>query len=203
MKELILVAAMMGVLLVTAFANDENEIEDKRADFRKEQRAYFKENIKPKVDAQRNILEESISATDKKEIARLREEIIKQKLIENEFLFQARAAHIKGEEFNEGLETELQAQQIVIENLLDKAKIIANTYRPQIDDLLASVKDDLAENRPEMNGPKGDFSRGKNDQHRRGSNERGSFEPMNRGFGHNMHGDLGIVAFLLWDVNRG
>jgi hypothetical protein len=202
-KELILVAAMMGLLLATAFAHDENEITDQRAEFRKERHAYYMENIKPKVDAQRTVLEESISTNDKIEIARLREEIIKQKLIENEFMFEARALRIKGEAIDDGLESELQAQHIVIENLLDQAKVLANNYRPQIDDLLATVKTDINENKSEMNAPQRDFNRGQNNQFRKGPMDRDLFGPMDREFGLNQHHEFGIVAFLLWDVNRG
>ena len=202
-KELILVAAMMGLLLVTAFAHDENEITDQRAELRKERHAYYMENIKPKVDAQRTILEESISTNDKVEITRLREEIINQKLIENEFMFEARAIRIKGEAIDEGLKSELRAQHIVIENLIDQAKLVANKYRPQIDDLLAVIQEDRNENRPQTNAPKRSFDSRQNNQIQSGPFDPNSFDPMDGNFGLNQHHDFGIVAFLLWDVNRG
>ena len=83
-KEWTLLVAMILVLIATAFANDNDEINQQRAKQVKERIAYFKENIKPKIDAQRNKLEPSISADDKKEINRLRDELLKQRLLENE-----------------------------------------------------------------------------------------------------------------------
>jgi hypothetical protein len=198
-----LLVAMMGVLFATAFANDENEIAKNRADFMKERKAYFKENIKPKIDAQRTKLEASISEEDKNEIARLREEVMNQRLIQNEFVFEAHADRIKGKEVNEDLRLEIRAQHIVIENLLDKAKIIANKYRPEIDDLLEEVKVQRGELERPMRYHKGEFA------NRKGYGNRGSFDGhghegmMGRGPGHGTRGDFGIVTFLLWDVNRG
>ena len=118
LKKWTLLVAMMGVLLAAAFANDGNEINKNRADFIKERKAYFKENIKPIIDAQRNKLETLISIDDKKEIVRLREEIMKQRLIQNEFMSEARTSHIKGEEVNEDLWMEINAQRIVMKILL-------------------------------------------------------------------------------------
>lgn len=201
-KEWILVVAMMGVLFVTAFADDSTTNNDERAKFRKEQKAYFLENIKPKIDAQRNILEKSISADDQKEILRLREEIIKQLLFENEFIFEARALRIKGEEVGESLITEMQAQRIVIENLNDQAKIIANKYRPQIDNLLTEIK--TIHNPASPYGLPGmDFNKRNEFQGRRGQQDHEIQDLWGNGFGSGPRRDFGIVQFLLWDVNRG
>lgn len=223
-KEMILVAAMMGVLVATAFANDNNELRQRRSELMKERIAYFKENIKPKIDAQRNELESAISTEDKSEIARLRQEIIKQRLMENEFLFEAREARIKGEDFDEGLWQEIEAQKIVIENLRDQAKLIANKYRPEIDnlvsDLRAEISEEVFEQRPAANrrgqqyndgrrGPRNADGTGRGSGMRPGSRNGFGDGPGNfkgtgpQGFGPNIHGRLDIVSFLLWDVNRG
>ncbi|MCG8305990.1 MAG: hypothetical protein MI975_01275 [Cytophagales bacterium] len=202
-KKWTLLFAMIGVLLVTAFANDGNETAADRRDQFKERRAFFKENIKPKVDAKRNILEKSISDADKKEIVRLREELISQRLIENEFFFEARASRIKGEEVSEDLIDELKAQRIVIENLYDEAKLIANKYRPEIDDLLVELREDRKEWSEKMK-PEGRKFEGKRGQAgRRGPFGHEDFPPMGRRFGSGGEGRLNVVTFLLWDVNRG
>ena len=197
-----LLVAMMGVLLATAFASDGNEINKNRADFLKEQRAYFKEHIKPKMDAQRNKLEPSLSTEDKKEVARLREEITNQKLMQNEFMSEARVSHIKGEEIDEGLMEEIKAQRIFIENLYDEAKVIANKYRPEIDEFVATLKEEGKEWRGQMRLQQERFNnngyRGRNSEYgRRSFGERG------RGFGPEPRRELNLVTFLLWDVNRG
>lgn len=220
-KKWTLLVAMIGALLVTAFANDKDEIVKNREDQLKERIAFFKENIKPKVDAQRNKLEASISPEDKKEIERLRAEIIKQRLMENEFIFEARASRIKGEEFNEGLWQEIEAQRIVIENLQDQAKLIANKYRPEIDDLVADLRNDLREEHGNMyplrDGSGQGYGRGRrghgNAEGVKGRGYGQGIAPGNRpgfhkGFGPydydlGFNGRLDIVAFLLWDVNRG
>jgi hypothetical protein len=207
-----LLVAMMGVLFATVFANDKNESANNRAEFIKERKAYFKENIKPKIDAQRTKLEASISEEDKNEIARLRDQVIKQRLMQNQFMFEAHASRIKGEEFNEDLRTEIRAQHIVIENLFDEAKIIANKYRPEIDDLLKEIK-------PQRNGKGNPEGRNNGEfENRKGQGHHGSKGPgrgemmgrgpehggmMGRGPRHGGPGELGIAAFLLWDVNRG
>ncbi len=203
MKKWTLLVAMIGVLLVTAFANDKDETRKNRAEQYKERRAFFKENIKPKVDAQRTKLEASISQDDKKEIERLREEIISQRLLENEFFHEARAMRIKGEEVSEDLILELKAQRIVIENLNDEAKLIANKYRPEIDDLLAEIKNDREEWREGMRPDRAEF-RGRHG-YKDGKGYRSSEEihPMSRRFNHGSRQGLGLVTFLLWDVNRG
>lgn len=214
LKKWTLLVAMMGVLLATAFANGGNEVNKNRANFIKERKAYFLENIKPKIDAQRNKLEVSISAEDKKEISKLREEVIREKLLQNEFIFEMRSLQIKGEEIDEGLYDEIRAQRIVIENLYDKAKIIANNYRPEIDDLLAELSEEGKEWRGQMRGQKGEF-----EGHQRINGRKpmgsGSFGDMGIGMRHNSHGNpgrhfgpgsaggFGIATFLLWDVNRG
>ena len=231
LKKWTLLVAMMGVLLATAFANDGNEINKSRADFMKERRAYFIENIKPKIDAKRNILEASISVEDSKEIARLNKEIREQRLIQNEFMSEARVSQIKGEEIDDGIVDEIRAQRIVIENLYDKAKIIANNYRPEIDDLLAELREEGQEWQGQMRPGQGEFygrqqfngrrgmgpqfsetngpgygsmgpqSSGQNGQ---GYGSRGrSFGHMGAGFGPGSQGGFGIVTFLLWDVNHG
>lgn len=207
-KKWTLLVAMIGALLVTAFANDKDEIEKKREDEFRKRRAYFTENIKPKVDALRNKLETSITAEDKNEIERLREEIINQRLIENQFFFEARALRIKGEEVSEDLILELKAQRIVIENLYDEAKLIANNYRPEIDDLVAELKDDREEWSGKRDGMRGEH-RGRGEfKGKRGPHGPEGFSPSGIGFGHGDfdHGsrrDLGLVTFLLWDVDRG
>lgn len=216
-KEMILVAAMMGVLIATAFANDNDELRQRRSELMKERIANFKENIKPKIDAQRNILDNSLSTEDKSEIARLRQEIIKQRLMENEFLFEARAARIKGEDFDEGLWQEIEAQKIMIENLRDQAKLIANKYRPEIDDLVSDlrveIREEVVEQRPATKGRGQQYDDGRRGPRQEGFNGRGNgFGPhagnrgragFDRGVGPNMNGRLDIVSFLLWDVNRG
>jgi hypothetical protein len=224
-RQIILLVAMMGVLFTTAFANDNNEAKKDRSDIRKERRIYFQENIKPKVDAQRTKLEASLSESDKKEIKRLREEIIKQRLMQNEFQSEARAARIKGDSFDEGLYDEIQAQRIVIENLMDQAKLVANKYRPEIDelvtDLRADLRDQLMEDRDEIRqrrdgsgqgygpGRRGQGPRGANKNRSFGRGHDGEFGPMRGGFGRGgfgmpgARGSLDIVAFLLWDVERG
>ena len=207
-KKWTLLVAMIGALLVTAFANENSEDEKNRADEIRKRRAYFSENIKPKVDAQRKKLESSITAEDKKEIERLREEVISQRLIGNEFFFEARASRIKGEEVSEDLILELKAQRIVIENLYDEAKLIANKYRPEIDDLVAELKDDREEWRGKRDGMKGEH-RGRGEYRgRRGPHGPDGISPMRMGFGRGEFGqgsrkDFGLVTFLLWDVDRG
>lgn len=212
MKKWTLLVAMIGVLMVTAFANDRDENIKSREDQAKERRAYFKENIKPKVDAQRNKLDASISAEDKKEIERLRTEIMSQRLIENEFFFEARASHIKGEEIDEDLMLELKAQRIVIENLHDDAKIIANKYRTEIDELLASIKEDRKEWQENVRPQRGEFygkegrgnpRDGEGYRGQRGHHGGDGIPSMRGGFSPGSRPELGLVTFLLWDVNRG
>lgn len=220
-KHYVLIVAMMGVLFATAFAGNPDETNKKRSELMKERYEYFKANIKPKVDAERNKLEATLSEADKKEISRIREEIIKQKLMENQFLFEARESRIKGEPFNEGLWLEIEAQKIMIENLHDQAKLIANKYRPQIDemvtDLRASLRDVSETNRPyrgQMDGQRGqNDTRGYGQSGRRfGDGDGGRFGHRGPGeLGYGFHGGFGpginrgldMVSFLLWDVNRG
>lgn len=206
---------MIGVLFATAFANENNEATKSREDAWKERRAFFKENVKPKVDAKRNQLEASISSEDKQQISKLRDEITSQLLIQNEFFYEARASRIKGDEPDEGLMLELKAQRIVIENLHDQAKLIANKYRPEIDDLISDLRGELRGNRDHMQARGGDSK----EMHRKGKGERGHGpEAKNDGQGPGMHrgGPEGfegmgprrnaftdVVGFLLWDVNRG
>ena len=203
LKKWTLLVAMMGVLLATAFASDGNEINKSRADFLKEQRAYFKEHIKPKMDAQRNKLEPSLSTEDKKEVARLREEITNQKLMQNEFMSEARVSHIKGEEIDEGLMEEIKAQRIFIENLYDEAKVIANKYRPEIDELVASLKEEGKEWRGQMRQQQGRFNENNEFRGRNGQYGPRNFGDNRRGFGPEPRRELNLVTFLLWDVNRG
>jgi hypothetical protein len=206
MKKWTLLVAMMGVLIATAFAGEGNEANKNRADFLKEQRTYFKENIKPVMDKHRNELEPSISAEDKKEVARLREEIIKQKLMQNEFMFEARASRIKGEDVDEGLFEEIKTQHIFIENLYDEAKLIANKYRPEIDDLLASVKEEGKEWRGQRHERSERFDGNKGRKGDRGGNGRYGRQhsgEMGHGFGPEPRREINLVTFLLWDVNRG
>lgn len=212
LKKWTLLVAMMGVLLATAFANNGNEINKNRTDFLKERKAYFNEHIKPKVDEQRKKLETSLTVEDKKEIAILREEIIKQRLLQNEFMFDARASHIKGDDVDEDLLLEIKAQRIVIENLRDDAKIIANKYRPEIDDLVSDLKAIHRENGKGMRYNNREFNnRRKGGQGRRGADGPGQSARMDHRFGHRFGHGFGyestrgfdIVSFLLWDVNRG
>ena len=221
-KQYFLLVAMMGVLFATAFAGNPDEANKKRSELMKERYEYFKNNIKPKVDAERNKLETTISEADKKEITRLREEIMKQKLMEKELLAEARAGIIKGEPFNEGLWMELNAQKIVIENLYDQAKLIANKYRPQIDDMVTELRANLREvsesARPESgrmdgrrgygdnkgNAPARNYGEGHGDRFgHRGPNAGGFGQGFNGGFGPGLNRGLDMVSFLLWDVNRG
>lgn len=213
-KKWTLLVVMVGVLLATAFANDGKEINKNRADFMKERKAYFKEHVKPLIDAQRKILDTSLKDEDKKEIAALREEIIKQRLLQNEFRFDARTDHIKGDEVNEDLLLELQAQKIVIENLRDEAKIIANKYRPEIDDLVADLKTSYRENGKDMKDRNMQFNHRKGGQGKRGQYGPNETQMRGDGFGHRngrgsgpgigqgSPGGFDIVSFLLWDVSR-
>jgi len=220
--------AMMGVLFATTFAKGNDDESNSRSKWMKERYTFFKENIKPVIDTERNKLEASISADDKKEVNRIREEIMKQRILENEFLFEARQARIKGEPFDEGLWQEIEAQHIVIENLYDQAKLIANKYRPEIDEMVADLRVELRETRQEERpnigpgaGNNSDQRYGKvrrGDGYRDGRGVRG-FGPGNHARnefrngahdGYGMHpfsgawdrGRLDIVRFLLWDVNR-
>jgi hypothetical protein len=217
-KQWILVVSMMGVLFATAFANDNNRAEKDRLEHMKERVEFFKENVKPKVDAQRSKLEEDLSTQDKAEIERLREELIKQRLMANELRFEARTARIKGEEFDEGLWQEIEAQKIVIENLMDEAKIIANKYRPEIDDLVSELREQLKEDVKEKRADVGERGekygrRGAGPGHKDGSGREFKEGPhgrmghgrdnFGRGFAPGMDGRLNIVTFLLWDVSRG
>ena len=220
-KQYFLLVAMMGVLFATAFAGNPDETNKKRSELMKERYEYFKVNIKPKVDAERNKLEATLSEADKKEISRIREEIIKQKLMENEFLAEARAGMIKGEPFNEGLWMELNAQKIVIENLYDQAKLIANKYRPQIDDMVADLRESIRDESGTSRTDRGrmDVRRGQGDnrgnatggpRYGKGDGERfgqrgqsGLGHGFYGGFGPGSHRGLDMVSFLLWDVNRG
>ena len=221
-KHFVLIVVMMGVLFATAFAGNPDETNKKRSELIKERYEYFKANIKPKVDAERNKLETTLSEADKKEISRIREEIIKQKLMENQFLSEARAARIKGEPFSEGLWLEIEAQKIVIENLYDQAKLIANKYRPQIDDMVTELRANLREvsesARPESgrmdgrrgygdnkgNAPGRNYGEGHGDRFgHRGPNAGGFGQGFNGGFGPGLNRGLDMVSFLLWDVNRG
>jgi hypothetical protein len=221
MKQYFLLVAMMGVLFATAYAGNPDETNKKRSELMKERYEYFKNNIKPQVDVERNKLDATLSEADKKEIARIRTEIMNQKLKENGFLSEARAARIKGEPFNEGLWLEIDAQKIVIENLYDQAKLIANKYRPQIDDMLialrASLRDVSESKRPESGRMDGRRGQGDNrgnatggPRHGKGDGERfgqrgqsGLGHGFYGGFGPGSHRGLDMVSFLLWDVNRG
>ncbi len=209
LKKWTLLVAMMGVLLATAFANNGNEISKRRGDFLKERKAYFNEHIKPKIDEQRKKLEASLTAEDKKEIAALRKEIIKQRLLQNEFMFEARTSHIKEGEIDEDLNLELQAQRIVIENLRDVAKLIANKYRPEIDDLVADLKMGVSENGRGLRSQNNEFNNRKGNQGRRGfqgnrgPNGHGNSGMMGNGYGDRSSRGFDIATFLLWDVNRG
>lgn len=210
-KKWTLLVAMIGALLVTAFAKDKDEIRDERRARMELRREYFKENIKPKVDAQRTEFESKISAEDKKEISRLREEIISQRLMQNENYFEARAMRIKGEEVDESLIDEIESQRISIENLYDKAKLIANKYRPEIDDVVADLREDIRkdfkehrneEGRPEKHGGREWRGQGRGDNDMHGMRGRGGHGPRG-GFGRGEMPRLDLVGFLLWDVNRG
>jgi hypothetical protein len=227
-RQWILMIAMMGVLFATAFAKGNDDESNSRTKLIKERYTFFKENIKPKIDEQRNKLETSIADDDKTEINRIRENIVKQRLLRNEFLFEARQARIKGEPFDEGLWQEIEAQHIVIENLYDQAKLIANKYRPEIDGMVSDLRVELRETRQDERpgfGPRSEDSNrrygkgGRGEGYRDGRGGRG-FGPGNHTRnefrngaqdGYDMHpfsgtwdrGRLDIVRFLLWDVNRG
>ncbi len=227
-RQWILTIAMMGVLFATAFAKGNDDESNSRSKLIKERYTFFKENIKPKIDTERNKLEASLSGDDKKEINRLRENIMKQRLLQNEFLFQAREARIKGEPFDEALWQEIEAQHIVIENLHDQAKLIANKYRPEIDEMVADLRTEIREEVQEQRtdiGPRRDDLNPRNGKGRRseafregrGGRGFGPEDQVRNGFGgrfddgygiHNYgpswdRGRLDIVDFLLWDVNRG
>jgi len=230
-KEWTLLIAIILVPVIAAFANNNDEIVQQNVKRMKERYAYFKENIKPKIDEQRNKLETSLSTVDKNEVKRIREELIKQRLLENELFSEAHEKRIKGEGFDEGLWEEIEAQRIVIENLLDQAKLIVNKYRPEIDDMVASlrteIRDEVSKQNFQEDNFNGKYGRGNGPGKGRGngygqgpggngygSNNRDGFgygQGYHRGFGENtifgfgagMHGALDTVGFLLWDVNRG
>lgn len=216
-KQMTLIVAIMGVFFATSYAFKPENPQDQRSERMKERYEYFKNNVKPKVDAERNKLEQTLSAEDKKEVTRIREAIIKQKLMENQLLFEARQGRIKGEEFNESLWLELNAQRIVIENLYDQAKLIANKYRPQIDEMVtglrSELREEMLENRPRANdnnarpgrgeryGQGGKYGRG-DGMHRGFGPNQGRGIGIGGGFGPGMGHPLDIAGFLLWDVNR-
>ncbi|NJN24665.1 MAG: hypothetical protein HC819_01025 [Cyclobacteriaceae bacterium] len=206
MKEWILVAAMMGVLLVTAMASDKTNDNDSWQDLRKERHAYFLEKVKPEIDASRNTLETSISAEDKNEINRLREDIVKQKLLESELRYELRNARIKGEKIDDALIAKLSTQHMEIENLYDRAKVVANKYRPQIDELLAGIElpRQNLNNSPrgrnyEQQGNRGQ-GQGRQGMQRNGNNPYGRSKGHGQGYG--LRGGFDITSFLLWDPNR-
>lgn len=212
LKKWTLLVAMMGVLLVTAFAIDGNEVNQDRIEMMQKRKAFFKENIKPKIDAQRKKLDASISADDKKEITKLRAEIVKQKLIQNELMFEHRKARINGEELNEDAFQKGRAQRLEIEKLYDQAKVIANNYRPEIDDLITDLKEEMRGQQSKMGSKKGNSGSngmGKGQmQHKSFGNNcqgkgQGSRGGMHRGFGHGSQQGMSVVKFLLWDENRG
>jgi len=80
--------------------------------------------------------------------------------------------------------------------------LIANKYRPEIDDLLAEIKNDREEWREGMRPDRAEF-KGRNG-HKGGKGYRGSEEmhPMGMRFDRGSRQGLGLVTFLLWDVNR-
>ncbi len=156
---------LMGVLFTTTYANNE-----KKSSL-KDRRTYFKEQIKPRVDAQRTKLEPLISEDDKKEISRLRKEIISQKLMEQAFISEVRLSKIKGMKVTEDEWLEIRAQQIVIDNLLDEANTIADKYQPEMDELLAATNAGLSPYKGKPN------------------HEENPIKSMDS------------VRFLLWDVN--
>ncbi len=214
LKKWTLLVAMMGVLLVTAFAIDGNEVNQDRIEMMQKRKAFFKENIKPKIDAQRKKLDASISANDKKEITKLRAEIVKQKLIQNELMFEHRKARINGEELNEDDFQKGRTQRLEIEKLYDQAKVIANNYRPEIDDLIADLKQEMRGQQSKMGSKKGNsggkgMGKGKGQmQHKSFGNNcqgngPGSKSGMHKGFGHGSQKGMTVVKFLLWDENRG
>ena len=108
---------------------------------------------------------------------------------------------------------ELKAQRIVIENLHDQAKLIANKYRPEIDDLISDLRGDLKGDRKNMQASRG----GEKEMHHKGNGDHGK-GPRMRGPERGMHGEgpdgfegmgprrngfTDVVGFLLWDVDRG
>ncbi len=156
-KRWTLLVAMIGVLLATAFASVQPSGD--QSDFYKERIKFFKENVKPKIDAKRQQLESSISAADKKEITRLRDEIKAKRLAQNELMFKMRESRINGETPDESNIEAMRSNRLAIESLYDQAKVIANNYRPQIDDLLADLRTEMQELRAEM-GPGAGFGPG-------------------------------------------
>ena len=211
-KKWTLLVTMVVVLMATAFANEKDVTKDERRARMEMRRDYFKEHIKPKIDAQRNEFETSISAEDKEEIKRLRDEIISQRLMQNELFFESRAQRIKGEEVKESLLQELEAQRISIENLYDKAKLIANKYRPEIDEIVADLREDIRAEFQDYRNEDGQLD-GRRERQWRGPQGKGPGSPG--GFhGRSGHGNawgfapdrfprMDLVGFLLWDSNRG
>lgn len=199
-KRWTLLIAMIGALMVTAFAKDANGNDDKREAMMKARRAYFKVNIKPKVDAQRIKLEESLTTKDREEIAFLREEMLDQKLILNEFLSEARALRITGEEMDEDLSLEIKAQRIVMDNLFDQAEVIAGKYHQEIDVLLAELSAERNTWRSQMQMTSGStgskaFKEGR-------SEYQCAFEKAKPRRGCRSEQEMGEAIFLLWAVNR-
>ncbi len=222
-KKWTLLVVMIGVSLATAFTSVQPSGD--QSDFYKERIKFFNEKVKPKIDAQRQKLEASISTADKNEIARLRDEIKNKRLAQNELMFKMREARINGETPDEGKIGAMRANRLAIESLYDQAKVIANNYRPQIDDLLADLRAELQELRAEMRpsggqgpgmmggkpgfgapgkgmGPCMSGKPGAGFGHGMGP---GSMK-MGKGFGPGFHrggrGGMNIVSFLLWDVNK-
>jgi capsule polysaccharide export protein KpsE/RkpR len=199
-KRWTLLIAMIGALMVTAFAKDGNENDEKREAVMKARRTYFKENIKPKVDAQRIKLEESLTTKDRQEVAFLREEMVNQKLILNEFLSEARAWRIKGEEMDEDLSLEIEAQRIVMDNLFDQAEVIVGKYHHEIDVLLAELRAERNTWRSQVQTISG------SDESKAFKGVRaeyqGAFEKAKPRCGHRSEKEIGEIIFLLWDVNR-
>ena len=171
MKKITLLVVLMGVLFTTTYANDENKSSQR------DQRTYFKEQVKPKVDAQRVKLDPAISDSDKQEISRLREELIHQKRMEDALISEARTTQTNGENIGEDIWQEIMVEQIMIDNLLDEAKIIADKYEPQLQKLVASINVDLPPLPRETN---------------QGHHQRRA---------ENLLKSMDSVRFLLWDVN--
>lgn len=173
LKKITLLVVLMGVLFTTTFANN------KKRHPSQDRMSYFKEKVKPIVDSQRAKLEPSISNSDKQEISRLREEIFSQKLMEHAFISEVQSAKFKGEEVTDGDWLEIRVQQIMIDNLLDEAKVIADKYQPKMEGLLVSVNADLS------------------------SLQRGTVQGHHQTREENPVKSMDSVRFLLWDVNQG
>lgn len=193
-KRWMLLFVMVGVLLATAFAQ-ENEISSVNDVRRDDRREFFKEQVAPVISAERTKLDEVISAEDQIIIDKLRDQMLSHRMLLLELQCEMKASRLQGEAPDEGLMNELDAQRVVIRNTMRDATTIAEKYDAEIDALIENVKEEmetLREERWGVNAPKG-----------RGGNRSGQMPPMGmRSRGPGGPNGLSSVGFLLWDTDR-